>query len=148
MPRRRSSRYGKAGLSGLFLLGMAVLAPAEPLVIEIESASAGVDQRTGEPVVNLKFKKEYARAFAELTERNLGKPIDVRINGKPLFSPAMVVREAIFGGSFQISGKLSADTAAEVASDLSKAGTVEVEPVDLTQYGPATGPLSPDPSRH
>ncbi len=44
--------------------------------------------------------------FAELTANNIGRTIEVRIDGKVVMRP--IIREAIKGGSVQVSGGFTA----------------------------------------
>jgi preprotein translocase subunit SecD len=56
---------------------------AEPLSLEIERAAVGFDQRTGEPLVTFIMKEGSKRAFAELTSKNVGRAMELRIDGRP-----------------------------------------------------------------
>jgi preprotein translocase subunit SecD len=128
MQRPRSSRYGKAGLSGLFLLSLTVLVGAQPLTIAVQDAATGTDQRSGETIVQLKMQKESGLAFAGFTQRHLGKPMEIRVDGRTVSKP--VIREPILGGSLQISGQFSPDEAADLARRISAGTEVVVEAVD------------------
>jgi hypothetical protein len=93
----------KAGLSGLFLCAAAAVAimtgvaASEPLAVEIISATAGYDQRTREPIVEYKLSRASQKLFAEMTEKNVGRKMELRIDGQPVV--AAVIREPILGGS-------------------------------------------------
>ena len=103
--RAVTTRVKKAGLSGLLLCGVLAwtAASAEPLAIEIVSAELGYDQRNGEPVVSFKMSPASARHFAELTSKNIGRKMAVRVDGKTILAP--VIREPILGGSVQVSDR-------------------------------------------
>ncbi len=104
--QRRISGYKKAGLSGLLLLCLIASANAEPLVLHVQEASIGTDQRTQEPTVNVRITEESKQALTNVTRHNVGKPMELRIDGKAVFTP--VIREPLLGVSFVISGSLIA----------------------------------------
>jgi preprotein translocase subunit SecD len=115
----------KAGLSGLFLACVLSAAAAQPLAIEIVSAHAGADQRTGLPIISFKMSQASGKQFAELTAKSVGRTFEVRIDGRAVMAP--VIREPILGGSGQISyPELTAETAKDLAQRLS-AGNAKVE---------------------
>jgi preprotein translocase subunit SecD len=116
------------GLLSAVLLAAPYIAASEPLAIGLVRASSGFDQRTGEPIVTYVLTDASKRAFADLTARHVGKPMEMRIDGR-IVSKA-VIREPILGGSGQISGSFKADEAMALAERLSSgAGKLEVEVV-------------------
>ena len=111
------------------LLAIPYVAASEPLAIGLVRASPGFDQRTGEPIVTYVLTDASKRAFADLTAKNVGKPMEMRVDGR-VVSKA-VIREPILGGSGQISGSFNADEARALAERLSSgAGKFEVEVVE------------------
>ena len=68
----------------------------------LERASVVFDSQTGQPQVSLKLNDEGARLFAEITERNIGKPLAIFIDGILTDSP--VVQTAITSGEAIITG--------------------------------------------
>jgi preprotein translocase subunit SecD len=104
-------------------------AAAQPVTLDVASASLGFDQRTGAPMVLFKLTEGSARRFAELTTQNVGKTLAIRVDGRVLSKP--VVREPILGGSGQISGGLTAEQARDIANRLaSGAAKLEFEVAD------------------
>ncbi len=89
-------------------------------------ASAGFDSETREPVVNFRFDRAGARAFAAITEANVGRPFAIVLDDKVLSAP--VIREPITGGSGQISGGFTVQEAGTLAA-LLRAGAL---PAKLT----------------
>ena len=77
-----------------------------------------------EPVVSLSFDEEGAKIFKELTQKYLGQPIAIVLDGKIISSP--VVREVIENGNAQISGKFSFKEAQQLARRLNE-GTLPVK---------------------
>jgi len=108
MSESENRRSKKAGLSGLFccavlaLILLAAPAVAEPLVIEGQIfVATALDERTKAPIVSLKMQPGSARQFTEFTTKNVGRKMELRVDGKPVL--ATVIREPIMGGSLQIS---------------------------------------------
>jgi SecD/SecF fusion protein len=86
-------------------------------------ASAGFEQRSGEPIVQFRFDSEGARVFGRITDRNVGKPFAIVLDGRVLSAP--VIREPITGGSGQISGHFTVQGARDLAV-LLRAGALPV----------------------
>src|SRR5215471_6897391 len=80
---------------------------------DLVDAQPGFDQRTNEPVVNFRFNSAGARKFAEVTQANVGKPFAIVLDNKVISAP--VIREPILGGSGQISGNFTVQSANDLA---------------------------------
>src|SRR6266536_5710464 len=80
-------------------------AVADPLTLAIDRAFVGEAAGSGEPVLNLKLAPQSAKSFGELTAAHIGKVVELRIDGKVVFSPT--VRDPIRGGEVEISGQFS-----------------------------------------
>lgn len=65
------------------------------------------------PMVSLSFDKEGAKIFAELTEKNLGKPLAVFLDNELITMPT--VQQKIDGGKAQISGNFTVEEAKKLA---------------------------------
>lgn len=74
------------------------------------------DQTTYRPVINLQFNDEGAKLFEEITERNIGKPVGIYLDGYPISAPN--VREKISGGNAQITGSFTPDEAKKLVGRL------------------------------
>jgi preprotein translocase subunit SecD len=92
----------------------------------LANAQAGVDQQTNEPVVNITFDAQGGRKFAQLTTDNVDRPFAIVLDGEVLSAPN--INEPIIGGSAQISGGFTSETANQLAIAL-RSGAL---PVDLT----------------
>ncbi|MDD3711385.1 MAG: peptidylprolyl isomerase [Patescibacteria group bacterium] len=79
------------------------------------------------PEVSLEFDSEGAELFAEITERNVGKPVAIYLDDYPISVPN--VNEKISGGKAVISGNFSITEAKELVQRL-KAGALPV-PIEL-----------------
>ena len=90
---------------------------AEPIAIELVSAEAGHDQRTSEPIVTYRMSKASQLVFAQFTQPNVGRKIELRADGKTV--TAQVIREPILGGAGQLSGHFTPQQARDIADRLS-----------------------------
>jgi preprotein translocase subunit SecD len=80
---------------------------------DLVDAQPGFDQRTSEPIVSFRFNSSGARKFAEATQQNVGKPFAIVLDNKVISAP--VIREPILGGSGQISGNFTVQSANDLA---------------------------------
>jgi preprotein translocase subunit SecD len=99
-------------------------AVGEPLQVGIASAEQTYDPRNDEPVVFFVMTPSSTRAFAELTVKNVGRKVAIRIDGRVVMTP--VINEPIPGGRLQISGNFTPEQAREIAAGLA-AGTSKME---------------------
>jgi preprotein translocase subunit SecD len=114
---------------------------------DLVDAQPGFDPRTNEPVVNFRFNSAGARKFAEATQTNVGKPFAIILDNKVISAP--VIREPILGGSGQISGNFTVQSANDLAI-LLRAGAL---PAPLTiieerTVGPGLGQDSINAGEH
>ncbi|RXT28344.1 protein translocase subunit SecDF [Rhizobium leguminosarum] len=92
----------------------------------LSDARVSFDPNTREPIVSFRFDSAGATRFADITRQNVGNPFAIVLDDKVLSAP--VIREPITGGSGQISGSFSADSATTLAAML-RAGAL---PAKLT----------------
>jgi preprotein translocase subunit SecD len=114
---------------------------------DLTDAQPAFDQRSNEPVVNFRFNSSGARKFAEVTQANVGKPFAIVLDNKVISAP--VIREPILGGSGQISGSFTVQSANDLAI-LLRAGAL---PAPLTiieerTVGPGLGQDSINAGEH
>ncbi len=81
--------------------------------VDLTDAQPGFDQRTSEPIVSFRFNTSGARKFAEVTQQNVGKPFAIVLDNQVISAP--VIREPILGGSGQISGSFTVQSANDLA---------------------------------
>jgi preprotein translocase subunit SecD len=74
------------------------------------------DPNTGQPVVGLEFNSEGAKKFAEITKRNIGRPVGIFLDQLPLTLPR--VQEEITSGQAVITGEFSLDEAKKLSIQL------------------------------
>ena len=91
----------------------------------LQGAHQAFDQQTGEPVVVLTFDSTGARRFARATQENVGRRFAIVVDDRVLSAP--VINEPILGGSAQITGSFTMESASDLANML-RSGTL---PVDL-----------------
>ncbi len=89
-------------------------------------ARAGVDQRNNEDVVNITFDQQGGQRFAKLSTENVGERFAIILDGEVISAPQF--NEPILGGSAQISGNFTAESANQLAISL-QSGAL---PVPLT----------------
>lgn len=80
---------------------------------DLTDAQPGFDQRTGEPIVSFRFNTSGARKFSQATTENVGQPFAIVLDNEVISAP--VIREPITGGSGQISGSFSVQSANDLA---------------------------------
>src|SRR5215211_3422665 len=80
---------------------------------DLTDAQPGFDQRTNEPIVTFRFNNNGARRFAQVTMENVGKPFAIVLDNEVISAP--VIREPILGGSGQISGNFTVESANQLA---------------------------------
>jgi preprotein translocase subunit SecD len=105
------------------------LEPTDLTGADLKSAQVVFDQTSGKPVVGLEFTNEGAEKFADITERNIGKPLPIILDNTVISAP--VVQDRITGGSAQITGDFTLEQARNLAIQLN-AGALPV-PVQLVE---------------
>ncbi|MGC8851870.1 MAG: protein translocase subunit SecD [Minisyncoccia bacterium] len=84
----------------------------------LQSASVAFDPTTNMPIVDLQFNTEGAQIFAELTKKNLGKPLAIYLDNQLISAP--IVRDEIISGRAQISGRFTLNEAKQLAMRLNQ----------------------------
>jgi preprotein translocase subunit SecD len=100
-------------------------------------AQPTVDQNN-RPVVSFRFDSIGARKFGAVTQRNVKKPFAIVLDNKVISAP--VIQEPILGGSGQISGNFTTESARELALLLrTGALPVPLTVVEERTVGPGLG---------
>ena len=118
----------------MYLIRKRVMVSGDTLI----DAQPSTDSRTNEPVVTFRFDSAGAKRFGSATSKNVGKLFAIVLDRKVISAP--VIREPILGGSGQISGSFSFQSAQDLAL-LLRAGAL---PAPLTileerSVGPGLG---------
>lgn len=79
----------------------------------ISDAQLAFNPDSGQPVVTFKLDKDGARRFADLTQRNIGRPLAIVLDEQVITAP--VIRSVIAGGSGEISGNFTSSEASNLA---------------------------------
>jgi preprotein translocase subunit SecD len=105
---------------------------------DLVDSQPAFDQQTGQPSVTFRFNPSGARDFGDYTAANVGAPFDIVLDNEVISAP--VIRQAITGGSGQITGNFTVETSTELAV-LLRAGALPAEMVFLEErtIGPELG---------
>jgi protein-export membrane protein SecD len=113
---------------------------------DLVDSQQGFDGRTNEPVINFRFNQKAARIFGKFTTDNIGRPFAIVLDDKVLSAP--VIRSEILGGSGQISGNFTVESANDLAIKLrSGALPAKLTIVEERTVGPSLGADSVEAGR-
>ncbi len=104
----------------------------------IKKASVDFDNQTGKPVVALEFTSEGAQIFADVTARNINKPVAIVVDNFIISAP--MVKQAISEGHAVIQGEFGIEEAKKLAISInSGALPVPVKLIEQRNIGPTLG---------
>jgi preprotein translocase subunit SecD len=105
---------------------------------DLTDAQPGFDQRSGEPIVSFRFNTSGARRFGTVTQENVGRPFAIILDNEVISAP--VIQMPILGGSGQISGSFTVESANNLAI-LLRAGALPapLTPIEQRVVGPGLG---------
>ncbi len=105
---------------------------------QLIDATQGFDQQRNEPVVNIRFDSQGGRKFARVTQENVHKPFAIILDNSVLSAPN--INEPILGGSAQVSGNFTVDSANQLAIAL-RSGKLPValKVIEERTVGPQLG---------
>jgi len=105
---------------------------------DLVDSQPAFDQQSGQPSVTFRFNPSGARDFGTYTAANVGAPFAIVLDDEVISAP--VIRQAISGGSGQITGNFTVDSSTELAI-LLRAGALPAEMVFLEErtIGPELG---------
>ncbi|MGB9883496.1 MAG: preprotein translocase subunit SecD, partial [Microgenomates group bacterium] len=116
----------------------ATFVPTELTGKYIKKASLVFSQQDGRPQVALTFTEKGAKLFAEITKRNVNKPLAIVIDNSLITAP--IVKQEIIDGNAVISGNFSVDEAKKLAIAInSGALPVPVKLIEQKNIGPTLG---------
>ena len=104
----------------------------------LEDAQASFSQDTSEPVVTFRFDATGAQRFGRATQENVGRLFAIVLDDAVITAPR--INEPILGGSGQISGNFTVESANDLAI-LLRAGALPLTPtfVEERTVGPSLG---------
>ena len=108
-PAGSSVMYGTEDPPVPYLIEDRVIVSGENLI----DAQATFDQRTSEPVVSFRFDGKGAQRFGQATQQNVGRLFAIILDNQVISAPQ--IREPILGGSGQISGHFTTQSANDLA---------------------------------
>ncbi len=118
----------------------------------LETARFTFDEVTRDIIIELRFTEEGAAVFEQVTERNIGRPLAILLDGQSIIDTtgdgeiteedhyAPVVQNKISGGQAVITGEITLENARKIVGRL-RSGALPV-PIELISYqnvGPALG---------
>ncbi len=105
---------------------------------DLADAQPAFDSRTNQPIVTFRFNARGGRLFGEATSQNVGRRFAVVLDNKYITAP--VIRTAILGGSGQIEGNFTVESAQNL-SVLLRAGALpaDLQIVEERTVGPSLG---------
>jgi protein-export membrane protein SecD len=83
---------------------------------QLTNAQVGFEQYTNRPLISFRLNQVGARKFGDFTRKNVGQPFAIVLDDKVLSAPT--IQSVIDGGSGQITGNYTADTANTLAIQL------------------------------
>lgn len=104
-------------LASLWGFITAAVATEDAVALNLVSAAAVQDARTGKPVLAIRLDERSATSFADFSKTNVGSKMELSVDGNVIAAP--VLREPILGGVLQIDLGEKSDTAASLARQLS-----------------------------
>jgi len=111
----------------------------------LKRSSLDFDSNLGNPQILLEFDSEGADLFEKITERNVGRPVAIYLDGVPISVP--IVQQSISGGSAVISGQFNIQEAKELSQRLNAGALpVPIELISQQTVGPTLGKVSVDSS--
>ncbi|AZO37922.1 protein translocase subunit SecDF [Mesorhizobium sp. M2A.F.Ca.ET.037.01.1.1] len=105
---------------------------------DLSNATPTYNSQTNEPVVSFTFNSRGATRFGQATQQNVGKPFAIVLDNQVISAP--VIREPILGGTGQISGNFTAESANDLAV-LLRAGALpaKLTIIEERTVGPGLG---------
>jgi preprotein translocase subunit SecD len=105
---------------------------------DLVDAQPGFDQQTNEPIISFRFNQSGARKFGAFTRDHVGAPFAIVLDDKVISAP--VIREPILGGTGQISGNFTVESANNLAIQLrSGALPAKLTIIEERTVGPSLG---------
>jgi len=105
---------------------------------DIKKATVTFDPNTGKPQVALSFSKNGAQIFADLTKKNINKPIGIFLDDDIITAPT--VQQPILDGNAVITGEYTVNEAKQLAVAInSGALPVPIKLIEQRTIGPTLG---------
>jgi preprotein translocase subunit SecD len=107
----------------------------------LKKSAVEFDPNTGKPLISIEFDSEGQTLFAEITKRNVGKPVAIYLDNSPISIPT--VNEEITQGRAVITGSFTLPEAKLLAQRLNAGALpVPIELISQQTVGPTLGKIS------
>lgn len=108
---------------------------------DLKKADVEFDQTSGNPQISLEFNSEGAKKFADITKRNLQKPVAIVLDNEVVSAPT--VQSEITEGKAVITGQFTIDEAKNLAKLLNAGALpVPIAVIEQRSIGPTLGAQS------
>jgi preprotein translocase subunit SecD len=105
---------------------------------DLVDSQPGFDHQTNQPIISFRFNQSGARKFGAFTKDHVNEPFAIVLDDKVISAP--VIREPILGGTGQISGNFTVESANNLAIQLrSGALPAKLTIVEERTVGPSLG---------
>jgi len=105
---------------------------------EVKKATVVFNSQTGKPEVALSFSEKGKKIFAELTERNVGRPLPIFLDNQLLSAP--IVQQPIRDGNAVITGNFTIEEAKQLAMAINAGALpVPIKLIEQKNIGPTLG---------
>ncbi len=105
---------------------------------DLVDSQPGFDHQTNQPIISFRFNQSGARKFGAFTKDHVNEPFAIVLDDKVISAP--VIREPILGGTGQISGNFTVETANNLVIQLrSGALPAKLTIVEERTVGPSLG---------
>lgn len=139
IPATRSAEATNSAYAAFFLSEPTNLTGADLKKAQVVY-SGGTQLQSG-PVVQIDFSDEGSKKFAEITRRNIGKPLAIFLDGIPVSAPT--VQQEIISGPAVISGNFDLESAKDLAIQLNAGALpVPIKILEQRSIGPSLGQKS------
>lgn len=109
---------------------------------DLEKSSVGFSSsgKNSGPEVEIVFTSSGAKKFAEVTKRNVGKPLAIFLDNQPIIWPPPIVQQEIIGGSAVITGHFTVEEAKNLSIQLNAGALpMPIKILEQRQIGASLG---------
>ena len=141
MPATLSAQEAQATQSGIPLIFLSKETNLTGADLRKAQVTFGGGGGAAGPQVAIEFTPEGAKKFADITKRNIDKPLPIFLDGQPISAPT--VQQEILGGSAVITGQFTLDQAKQLAIQLNAGALpVPIKILEQRSVGPTLGTQS------
>lgn len=138
-PSAQDLEATKSGMPAIFLAKPTGLTGAD--LIKASVTFAGSHKIKAGPQVSIEFSSSGAEKFAEITKRNVGRPLAIFLDDQPVSTP--IVQQEIIGGNAVITGNFTTEEAKNLSIELNAGALpVPIKILEQRSVGPSLGAQS------